>query len=83
MARYKGRSSLKSIERDFPHVVEIAVPMGGLGKTLDEMYEFHKRYGIHAKLSRGRHEDGRDYIRWRFADPTIAKSFATVFAVSE
>ena len=31
VARYKGRMSPKTIERDFPHVVEIAVPPGGLG----------------------------------------------------
>jgi hypothetical protein len=83
LAPYKGRVTPTSIERDFPHIVEIAVPPGGLGKTLDAMYEFHTRYGIRAKLGRNRHEDDRDYIRWRFADPAIAKSFATVFAVSE
>jgi hypothetical protein len=83
MARYKGRLTPKSIERDFPHVVEIAVPLGGLGKTLDAMYEFHRRYGIQAKLGRDRHDDGRDYIRWRFADAEIAKSFAAVFIASE
>jgi hypothetical protein len=54
MARYKGRLTPKSIARDFPHIVEIAVPLGGLGKTLDDMYEFHTRYGIHAKLGRDR-----------------------------
>jgi len=47
------------------------------------MYEFHKRYGIHAKLGRDRHEDGREYIRWRFADPARAKDFANAFAASE
>ena len=25
MARYKGRSSANAIERDFPHIVEMAV----------------------------------------------------------
>jgi hypothetical protein len=54
MARYKGRLTPKSIARDFRHIVEIAVPLGGLGKTLDDMYEFHTRYGIHAKLGRDR-----------------------------
>jgi hypothetical protein len=33
MARYKGRMSPKAIERDFPHVVEIAVPPGGLVRS--------------------------------------------------
>jgi hypothetical protein len=30
MARYKGRLSPKTIERNFPHVIKIAVPPGGL-----------------------------------------------------
>jgi hypothetical protein len=29
---YKGRPSHKSVERGYPHIVEIAVPLGGLGK---------------------------------------------------
>jgi hypothetical protein len=41
MTRYKGRANAKLFERDFPHHVEIVVPSGGLGKTLDAMYEFH------------------------------------------
>jgi hypothetical protein len=35
MARYKGRSSSKAVERDLPHIVEIVVPPGCLGKQLD------------------------------------------------
>jgi hypothetical protein len=41
MTRYKGRQSAKAIERDFPHIVEMVVPEGGLGKRLDAMYDFH------------------------------------------
>jgi hypothetical protein len=40
MPRYKGRPSAQSIARDFPYVVEIAMPAGGLGKRLDAMHEF-------------------------------------------
>ena len=49
MTRYKGRPSAQSIARDFPHVVEIAMPAGGLGKRLDAMHEFHARRGIRAR----------------------------------
>ena len=31
MTRYKGRPSAKAVEEDFPHFVDIAVPLGGLG----------------------------------------------------
>jgi hypothetical protein len=83
MARYKGRLSPKAIKLDFPHVIETAVPLGGLGKTLDAMYAFHTLHGIQAKLLRVRREDGSEYIRWRFADPATAKDFAYAFAMSD
>ena len=61
MSRYKGRTSPKSIERDFPHIVETIVPLGGFGKTLDAMLEFHTRNGIRAINSTGRRdENGRN-----------------------
>jgi hypothetical protein len=30
--RYKGRRSEQTLTRDFPHTVEIVVPLGGFGK---------------------------------------------------
>ena len=41
MTRYKGRQNAKAVERDFPHFVDIVVPLGGLGSKLDTMYDFH------------------------------------------
>ena len=79
-SRYKGRTSPKAIERDFPHIVETIMPLGGLGKTLDAMLKFHTRNGIRAINSTGRRdENGRDYIRWCFADREIAAAFAAKF----
>jgi len=37
IGRYKGRPSGKTIARDFPFIVEIAVPPGGLGRRLNDM----------------------------------------------
>jgi hypothetical protein len=80
MSRYKSRASPKSIEREFPHVVETVVPKGGLGKSLDDMYAWHHARGIITMHGRGRRdENGRNYIRWCFADPTTAKMFADEF----
>lgn len=80
VTRYKGRMSAKMIERDFPHVVETVIPAGGLGKTLDAMHEFHKRYKIEVHTGKGhRDRNGRDYIRWCFANPGIAAKFASQF----
>ena len=76
---YKGRTGPKTIDREFPYVVEIAVPLGGLGKRLDAMHDFHSAKGIKACLGRGRREASQDYLRWYFTDPTIAAAFAAVF----
>jgi hypothetical protein len=80
MPRYKGRTSFKSIERDFPHIVEMVVPLGGLGKSLDAMYAWHHARGIQGMHGRGRREEGRDYIRWCFADAVLAAAFAREFS---
>jgi len=80
MPRSRGRTSLKSIERNFPHIVEIVLPLGGLGKTLDAIYDFHARHHIRAKHGRTRHdEDGHNYMRWRFANRGTAVEFANKF----
>jgi hypothetical protein len=83
MSRYKGRANPKSIERDFPHIVEMRVPEGGFGKKLDAMYEWHTRRSIRAINSTGRRDEtGRDIIRWCFADRALAEAFADEFSIS-
>ena len=79
MTRYKGRSDPKAIERDFPHIVEMAVPFGGFRKRLDDMHEWHRSRSIPPHHGRGRHEDDCDYVRWCFADAHFAASFAAAF----
>ena len=49
MARSTSRTSTKSNERDAAHIVEIVVPLGGLGKSLDAIYDFHARHHISRK----------------------------------
>ena len=83
MNRYTGRNSAKAVELDFPHFVDILVPPGGLGTKLDAMYDFHTMYGVAPKRGHGRHDHDGSVIRWCFADPEMAKSFATMFATSE
>ena len=83
MSRYKGRASTKAVERDYPHFVDIVVPLGGLGSKLDAMYDFHTQYGIKPKRGQGKHDANGSVIRWCFADLATAKSFATVFGASE
>jgi hypothetical protein len=78
MARYKGRLSPKSIERDYPHHVEIAIPPGGLGRRLDAMHDLCAERGIPSRAFTHR-KKGDFYIRWCFADPAMAVAFAAEF----
>ena len=79
MARYKGRLRSKTFKRAFPHIVEVAVPRGGLGKRLDAMHTFHAERGIEACLGRGRREENLSFLRWYFTSPTTAEAFASEF----
>jgi hypothetical protein len=79
MSHHKRRPTAKTIGRDFPFVVEIPVPRGGLGKCLDSMHDFHAQRGIAACIGRGRGNDGRICLRWYFSDHAKAVSFAVEF----
>jgi hypothetical protein len=43
MSRYKGGTDPKDIEKTYPHIVEMIVPVSGFGRKLDDMYEWHRR----------------------------------------
>ena len=79
VTRYKGRQSAKAFE-DFPHVVDIVIPSGGLGPQLNAMYAFHARHGIEPKRGQWRSADGGgSVIRWCFAEQAVAGAFASEF----
>ena len=80
MTRYKGRPSSKSVERSYPHRVEMIVPKGGSGKRLDEMHEWHRARSVKARFGRSRRDkNNRDYVTWCFADAAMADSFRSSF----
>lgn len=53
-------ASAQTVARDFPHVVEIVVRLGGLGTKLDAMYDFSDRNGIQPQRGPGRLGLSRD-----------------------
>jgi hypothetical protein len=79
MPRYKGRPRAQTIARDFPYVVEIAMPAGALGKRLDAMHEFHARRGMRARNGPHRRHNERNFISWCFSDSATAETFAAEF----
>ena len=76
---YKGRIGTKEIERHYPHIVELMVPLNGFGTRLNDMHEWHSIRGIQTHPGSGRYHDGRHYVRWCFADPEDAKAFQKEF----
>jgi hypothetical protein len=79
MTRYKGRLSTRTIARDFPHIVEIAVPPGGLGKRLDDMHDRHRTRGIPSRSGGSRYAEPTWYTAWCFANADDADAFAAEF----
>jgi hypothetical protein len=83
MTRYKGRTSTEAIEQPYPHIIEMIVPLGGFGKKLDAMYEWHWARDIEAMRGCGwRDKSGRSYVRWCFFNLTTAHDFARKFGGS-
>jgi hypothetical protein len=75
--------SAKAIENNFPHIVEMIVPLGGFGRKLDDMYEWHWARDIEAMRGSGwRDDSGRFYVRWCFANLITAQDFARKFGGS-
>jgi hypothetical protein len=80
MSPYKGRPSAKTIAREFPFVVEIMVPEGGLGRRLEDMHAFHRQRGLTDHHIPRRRDGEHDYIRWCFKDLATAEAFAAQFS---
>ena len=75
MSRYKGRSGAKSVERKFPHIVEMAVPLGGSGKRLNDMHEWHRARDIQPITGMDGTRTSAISFGGVFPDPNIAAAF--------
>src|SRR5882724_13466615 len=65
-------------ERDFPHLVELALPPGGFRSVFLEFDAFHREQ--HIPLRRGRSREAEQlYIRFCFPDPATADAFRNRF----
>ena len=75
MTRRKGEITGHMNERDFPHLVELALPPGGFRSQTSEFEAFHREPRIRKRRGRGRHEGGQFYIRFCFPDAATADAF--------
>src|SRR5262249_8084535 len=68
-----------SNERDFPHLVELALPPEGFRSVLLEIDAFHRDRRIPVRRGQNRHEVKQVYIRFCFPDAAIADAFRNRF----
>jgi hypothetical protein len=66
-------------ERDFPHLVELALPPGGFRSVFLEIDTFHRDRRIPVRRGRSRHEAEQSYIRFCFPDAATADAFRNRF----
>ena len=80
MTQSKFKSKKLSTERNFPHIIEIALPVSGLAADVSrEMATFHRSRDIRLRFGRARIENGQHYGRWCFSEPAVADAFCKQF----
>ena len=66
-------------ERDFPYLVELALPPEGFRSVFLEIDAFHRERRIPVRRGRSRHEVKPLYIRFCFPDTATADAFRNRF----
>jgi hypothetical protein len=79
MSRRKYEITARMNERDYPHIVELALPPGGFRARSDDILTFHRKRGIQIHRGQGRHDNGQFYVRYCFGDPAHADAFRDLF----
>jgi len=79
MVRIRKRKVLAT-ERNFPHIVEIVLPVQGLDVCVNrEMVTFCRLHKIRPRFGRRRKRTGQHLCRWCFSDQAIADAFREQF----
>ena len=79
MTRRKFEITGHMNERDFPHLVELALPPGGIRDQSLEFNAFHHECGIPIRRGRVRHEVEQFHVRFCFPDAATADAFRERF----
>jgi hypothetical protein len=78
-ARRKREITGLSNERDFPRLIELALPPKGLRAIFLDIDTFHRHNRIPARRGRSQHDIGQPRIRFCFPDAAIADAFRDRF----
>jgi hypothetical protein len=79
MSRRKGEITGLINERDFRHLVELALPSGSFRSQTSEFESFHRDRRISIRRGRTRHDAERLFIRFCFSDVATADAFRSQF----
>src|ERR1700731_1062240 len=79
MSRRKREINGLTNERDFPHLVALALPPGGFRSVFLEIDAFHRDRRIPVRRGRSRHEGEQFHIRFCFPDAATADAFRNCF----
>src|SRR5262252_6564072 len=79
MTRRKREITGLRNERDFPYLVELALPPGGFRGVFQEIDAFHRERRIPVRRGRNRHEVEQFHIRFCFPDTATADAFRNRF----
>src|SRR5262244_2342442 len=79
MTRRKSEIVRFTNERDFPHLIELALPPEGFRDVLLEIHAFHRNQRIPVRRGRSRHDVKQFYIRFCFPDTATADEFRNRF----
>ena len=77
--RRKSKFVRLTNERDFPHLVELVLPLEGFRSVLLEIDAFHSERHIPVRRGRSRYEVTPFYIRFCFPDAATADAFRNRF----
>jgi hypothetical protein len=79
MNRRKGETTGSMNERDFPHLIELAVPPRGFQGQDVEFDAFHRDHGIPIRCGSGQQKEGQFYVRFCFPRADLAHAFRDLF----
>src|SRR6516164_6527682 len=79
MTRRKREIAGLANERDFPYLVALALPPGGLRSVFQEIDAFHRERHIPVRRGRSRYDVKPFYIRFCFPDTATADAFRNRF----
>jgi hypothetical protein len=77
--RRKSEFARRTNERDFPHLVELVLPLEASHTFFQEIDAFHRERHIPVRRGRSRYEVKPFYIRFCFPDGATADAFRNRF----